>query len=475
VRNSLLATAVAAALTLSAAQASAAPARTATKAELDAMQAQMQALSERLTRLEAANAALQTENSDLKSLVDRRDAETDYLKAQAKDLREEAAVTTNEVSKLKGADWASRIKFKGDLRVRDENIETERVVGTGSTAQVEDAANRNRMRYRLRFGAEAQVTDHSKVVLQLASGEGDPRSTNQTFTNIGSGKPVIIDLAYADWAFMNGGNLVLGKQKYAIWRPGQSLFFDNDFNPEGGAVVFNRGMFFGSAYGWWLQENYSSNPAGNNEDANIFGAQAGVKFPLFGGETRLAVQYYDCGACQNNNPFWQPTTGSQNAFGNTTITQGSGSSAIQVLKYDYNVIELAAEMGLTLFDLPFVAWVDYAQNMANDVEYNEAWNAGVFLGKASNRRTWEAGVLYQSMDKDAMFAQMIDSDFANGNTDGDGWGFRAGYAPVKNIVLNATYYLNTLNKDVAPVSGPTYEIGKDLNYDRLQLDVNYKF
>jgi len=28
---------------------------------------------------------------------------------------------------------------------------------------------------------------------------------------------------------------------------------------------------------------------------------------------------------------------------------------------------------------------------------------------------------------------------------------------------------------VAPVSGPTYEIGKDLDYDRLQLDVNYKF
>ena len=79
------------------------------------------------------------------------------------------------------------------------------------------------------------------------------------------------------------------------------------------------------------------------------------------------------------------------------------------------------------------------------------------------------------MDKDALFAQMIDSDFANGNTDGEGWGFRAGYAPVKNIVLNATYYINNLNKDVAPVSGPTYEIGKDLNYDRLQLDVNYKF
>jgi hypothetical protein len=473
VRNSLLATAVAAALMLSAAQASAAPAKTATKAELDAMQAQMRALSERLTRLEAANAALQTENSDLKSLVDRRDAETDYLKAQTKELREEGAVASNEIGKLKGADWAARIKLKGDLRIRDEMIATQRIVGTGATATVEDAADRNRMRFRARFGAEAQVTDNSKVVFQLASGDGDPRSTNQTFTNVGSGKGVYIDLAYADWTFMNGGNLVLGKQKYAIWRPGQSLFFDNDFNPEGGALVFNRGMFFGSAYGWWLQENYNSNPAGNNEDANIFGAQAGVKFPLFGGETRVAAQYYDCGACQYNNPFWNAPA--NNSYGNTTITQGSGASAIQVLKYDYNVLELSAEMGMTLFELPFSLWADYAQNMADDVEYDQAWAVGAYLGKASNRRTWEAGVLYQSLDKDALFAQLIDSDYAGGVTDSEGWAMRFGYAPVKNITLNATYFINTLNKDVAPVSGPTYEVGKDLDYDRLQLDVNYKF
>ncbi len=84
-------------------------------------------------------------------------------------------------------------------------------------------------------------------------------------------------------------------------------------------------------------------------------------------------------------------------------------------------------------------------------------------------------MLYQSMDKDAMFAQMIDSDFANGTTDGDGWGFRAGYAPVKNIVLNATYYINTLTRTWRRSAGRRTRFGKDLNYDRLQLDVNYKF
>jgi hypothetical protein len=37
------------------------------------------------------------------------------------------------------------------------------------------------------------------------------------------------------------------------------------------------------------------------------------------------------------------------------------------------------------------------------------------------------------------------------------------------------FMMSRTNKDVAQVSGPGYEIGKDLNYDRLQLDVNYRF
>jgi regulator of replication initiation timing len=482
VRTTLLATAVAAALTLAAVEASAAPGSAATKAEIQAMQAQMEALAARLGKLEAANTALQAENSELKSVVERRDAETDYLKAQTKDLREEGAVASNELSKLKGADWASRIKFKGDFRMRDENIETQRVVvpTTGPLPrlpQVEDAADRNRARFRARFGFDATVTDTVKATFRLASGDGDPRSTNQTLTNIASPKQIWIDQVYTDWNFMNGGNFVLGKQPYPFFRPGLSLFYDNDFNPEGAAVKLDRGMFFGSAYWWWLQENYNASPTGNNEDANLWGVQGGLKFALLGGETKLAAMYYSCGACENNNPFWNaPSSGTAgtNSYGNTTILQGTGTTAINVLKYGYDVLELSAQMDLTVFDLPLSLWVEWAQNQASDVEYDTAYNVGFLLNKASNAKTWEFAALWQEMDKDAMYAQMIDSDFGGGNTDTSGWVFRAGYAPVKNIVLNATYFLNEINKDVPPVTNPANTF-TGLDYDRLMLDVNYKF
>ncbi len=477
-RTTLLATAVAAALTLAAVEASAAPGSAATKAEIQAMQAQMEALAARLSKLEAANTALQAENSELKSVVERRDAETDYLKAQTKDLREEGAVATNELSKLKGADWASRIKFKGDFRMRDENIETERVVvNSAKVPEVQDAADRNRARYRARFGFDATVTDTVKATFRLASGDGDPRSTNQTMTNIASPKQIWIDQAYTDWNFMNGGNLVLGKQPYPFFRPGQSLFYDGDFNPEGAAVKLDRGMFFGSAYWWWLQENYNASPSGNNEDANLWGLQGGLKFALLGGETKVAASYYSCGACKNNNPFWNaPSSGTAgtNSYGNTTILQGTGTTAINVLKYGYDVLELSGEMGLTVFNMPLVVFADWAQNMASDVEYDTAYNVGFMLNKASNAKTWEFGAMWQEIDKDALFAQMIDSDFGGGNTDTSGWVLKAGYAPVKNITLNATYFINEINKDVPPSTTPANNF-TGLNYDRWQLDVNYKF
>ena len=41
--------------------------------------------------------------------------------------------------------------------------------------------------------------------------------------------------------------------------------------------------------------------------------------------------------------------------------------------------------------------------------------------------------------KDALFGQWLDSDFGNGSTDADGWVLKAGYAPVRNFTMNATY------------------------------------
>jgi hypothetical protein len=422
------------------------------RAEVDALRAQMQALAARLDQLEASNARLQGENAELQALADRREAETDYLQAQTKELREQTATNTAEVAKVKGSDWASRIRARGDFRYRHERITGDRDVD----GVAKDAATRDRQRIRARLGFDAAVTDMVKATLLLATGADDPRGTNQTLGGTSSRKQIALDLAYADWRFAPGSNAVLGKQPYPVWRAQHSLFLDSDVNPEGGALRFARDRYFVNAYGYWVSEQYSSDPAGENSDTSIFGLQAGTKFAAFGGETVLAANYYACGACKDHSPLY-----GNNANGNTTYRVGT----VNVLQYGYEILDLGAQVGTRVFDVPLTLTAGYAQNFAEDVEYDTAWALGAYLGKAGDPRTWEAGVTWQSIDKDALFGQIVDSDFGNGQTDSEGWVFRGGYAPVKNILFNATYYLNTVNKDV----------GTELDFTRLQLDVNFRF
>ena len=67
-------------------------------------------------------------------------------------------------------DWARNIKWKGDLRYRNESFDIE---GTSS--------DRVRDRLRVRFGLEAKVSPTLLVGIEVATGEGrDPRSTNST-------------------------------------------------------------------------------------------------------------------------------------------------------------------------------------------------------------------------------------------------------------------------------------------------------
>ena len=43
--------------------------------------------------------------------------------------------------------------------------------------------------------------------------------------------------------------------KQPFFKPGQSLFWDNDINPEGLALSFNRGIWFGTRVQLLAQRN----------------------------------------------------------------------------------------------------------------------------------------------------------------------------------------------------------------------------
>lgn len=454
----MIAAAVAAALSLPAA------AQAASSDDLAQIREQLQGLMQRVDKLEQENQALKSENQQLQADSDKLKAEGDYLKAETKGLRKDAATNSAAVSAVKGTDWASKVAVKGDMRYRYEGISDESL----NTSGVQNTADRYRDRIRARLSVEAKATDSILVGIGLTTTENnDPRSGNQTLSGTFTKKAVELDLAYFDWKFASWGDLIGGKMKQPFFKPAQSTYFwDNDITPEGLAISFNSGIWFGTAYNYWISE--VSGPENTvTADSSIAGAQVGVKLPIGASTLTLAAHYYDLSAGQGRRNIFFNCSATSNgcANGNTTI----GAAGAGVLAFDYEIGELAAEFTTNLGTLPLTLWGQYAENQDPD-DLNTAWFAGFRFGTASNARTWELGAAYGIIEKDAVFAQLIDSDFAGGVSDSEGWVLRAGYVPVRNWTLNATYFMNKLNRDRANSAAQT-----DVDYDRLQLDFNVKF
>jgi cell division protein FtsB len=458
VKNLMIAAAVAAALSQLPAGAQAASPN-----DLAEIREQLQGLMQRVDRLEQENQALKAENAELKAQDEEIKAEGDYLKAEARGLRKDAATSSAAVAAVKGADWAGRVTVAGDIRYRYEAISDDTV----SNAAGLKTADRYRDRIRARVNAVAKATDTITVGIGFATTEGgDPRSSNQSLTNVFSRKALDLDLAYFDWKFASWGNLVGGKMRHPFVKGAQNLFWDNDLNPEGVAFQFNRGIWFASAYNFWLQE-VSGAENTQTSDPMMHGAQIGARLPFGSSTLTLAAHYYELSSSQGRLTPAAPIFGGA-ANGNSTITVGTNTA----LEFNYEVIDALIQFDTTLGGRPFQVWGEAAQNQ-EDVRANldTAWSAGLVYGRASNPGTWELGAMYQVMEKDAVYAQLIDSDFAAGLSDNEGFAFRFGYAPVRNWALNATYFLNKRNVDVAQNAFS----GLEVDYDRLQLDFNVRF
>ncbi len=419
-----IATSVAVAVALACASAPAAA------AEVDELRAAVQALSQRIEQLESKSKEVEATN----------DRQTDQI-AQARQSVGE---------------WVPRFQWKGDLRYRNENIVQEAVT-----------KDRNRDRIRLRAGFFAKVNDTTRVEVQLASSEGgDPRSSNQTLTGENTRKPIELDLAYAEWSPNAQWKLTGGKMRYPWVRPGQSVLFDGDINPEGVAVNYTTGGFFASTFLNRLEERSAA------AETNMAGGQAGYRFD-FSSTTRLTVgaSYFDLAGAQGKNPFYNASSN-----GNTTTTSLAvcqGAAAAPCLLYDYELYEGFGELTTTVAGKALALYVDYFKNEAADNGLDTAYSAGVMLGRASNPNTWEVGYVYQHVEKDALYGQFIDSDFGGGNTDAEGSILKAGYAFARNWALNLTYFLNDTNMDRSVVVGGRTIFDRD--YKRLQVDLNWRY
>lgn len=450
-------------------------------AEVEALKAQLALLQQRLAALEARQ-LVQTEQ------IQATAAEAEALVSANAEQQEAIDRTTDTLAQTRAnvGEWVGRFQWKGDLRYRNETIDQEYTL-----------TERNRDRIRARLGFFARVNDTVRVEVQATTSEGfDSRSSNQTLTNANSRKALGLDTAYAEWSPRAHWRLTVGKMRYPWVRTG-SYFYDGDVNPEGLALNWQQGTlgFFGSAFYTQLAER------GTQADSHMLGAQFGWRGDVANGtRLTLAAGYFDHGAVEGYNPFLDGSAA--NAYGNTTTTSASicrrGIAAC--LLNDYNILELSGELGMNLAGRPLALFLDVARNSAADAGIvssnptqavpaglDTAYAAGFTWGRVGNPGGWEVGYVWQKVEKDALFGQWVDSDFAAGLTDSRGSALRFAYQFARNWRLNATYILSQTQIDVpfsipggfvADCTGgttPAHCVRSERDYRRLQLDLNMTF
>lgn len=429
-------------------------------AEIDALKQQLAALSAKIDALEKAQ-------SQTKKTSDEAQATADH--------------TADVVAQSKAA-----LSFAGDLRYRNETFDVQYV-----------DKNRQRDRIRARFNANFRVNDTITGQLGLSTGGDDPRSGNQTLDGQNARKTFGLDVAYVTWAPTTELKITAGKQRYSWTRTG-SLFYDNDVNPEGISVNYATGNFFAGVFYDWLSERalaFGNVTTGTNTDSIMFGAQAGYRIPISDTmRLTLAGTYMDYDGVQGYNPFFGGSS-----FGNTTTTSASVCSrtlpaGTACLLSDFDIIEGSADLTASVAGKPLRFFIDYAKNTAAEVNpvahdtLDTAYGTGIQYGAASAAKgTWEVGVLYQKIEKDSLFGQLVDSDFGDGNTDTKGFVIKGAYTVARNWTLNATLFLNELANDVpqtvtvfnetTPALYDTRNITNvfDRDYKRLQVDLNFRF
>jgi len=334
------------------------------------------------------------------------------------------------------SDWADRLSFKGDLRLRYEGIDEE------------GEASRARGRYRARLAVAAEVHPNVKIVMEFASGADDPVSRNVTFDGGFTTKDVGLDLAYVEWAATENLTVYGGKMKNPLYRAGGApLIWDGDLNPEGIAAKFSKGAFFGTAASFSVEERSSSS------DSLLTAVQLGARVEL-GDNLKLTVGagYFAYSNTIGNEPFYNG-----NSKGNSVDIDGN-------YIYEYKDTEVFAQLDTKVGDWPLSVYAQWVSNSETDEE-DSGYAVGARIGAVKAKGDMEFSWTYLDIEADAVIATFNDSDFGGGGTDASGHILKGKYAVSKSISLSGTYFMNDIDRFQ----------GTEHDFNRFQLDVQFSF
>lgn len=351
--------------------------------------------------------------------------------------------------------WLEGLKLAGDLRLRYEY----NGFNWGAT-QGSEKKDRNRARYRLRVGVtKTWLDDQLEVGFRLASGENnDATSTNQSFTQDFSKKPVWIDLAYAKYTpkALKGFSVIGGKM-LRPWLTNE-IFFDSDVNPEGFWAEYKVAKvgpvepFVGAGY-------FVVNESADGEDSTMYIAQAGVKADIAKDvKYTLATNYQE----------WTDYS----ASGATPRGNDSPLSRVP----GFRIISLSNNVDFPVFGRPLNVFADVARNCGegapthNYTGQDNAYAAGIKYGQNKKKGDWSLKYRYAWVEADALPGHFVDSDFGFANRKGHVIGGE--YSLLDSLTVGVNVFLTQ------PVFSPTTTSGSSRTEDMtatVMADLIWKF
>jgi hypothetical protein len=444
------------------------------------------------------------------ALIDKLVAKGVLTAEEAQALRAEADAGFTKAYQAKSGmpNWVTSFKLNGDFRGRFE----------GFYAGDPSFVDRNRFRYRLRFGATAVMLDNIEVGLRLTSSEaasgggsgGDPISGNTTFQDNGSKKFVFIDLAYGKWAAIKtptfSSTAIIGKMENPFVF--SDMVFDGDYTPEGIALQFAYNLTPNHAIKL-IGAGFALDEIGNNSrDPYLVGAQlrwdarwsskiqssAGAALLNIMSEERLGASTANAtisvdgsGNFVTNAPVTTWTVPNQN--GGNTRGGAPGFNLVNnftPLVGDASVTYWLEEFPMYRGAFPIKLAGEYMYNFPGPSDANKAYSLGVTFGKAGRKGLWEVGYRWKELESDAWYEELVDSDFgsfyraSSGNRTAGGTvpGYipgtnirghivKASYSPYDSWALNVTWFRTETINEVP--------VGSYRHMHRLQVDTVWKF
>ncbi len=332
--------------------------------------------------------------------------------------------------------WIDTVDWNGDLRLRYEGID--------EAGHVE----RNRFRFRGRFGFASELSNKLQFSVRLATSDGNPVSTNLDFGEGFSSKDIAIDRVFITWNALNVLDIAVGKMGRPWFRAGgNALLWDSDLNPEGVKAKWSSRIFFVNVGTFVVDERSES------DDSLLHSVQAGLD-KRFSERSRLlfSAAYFDYTNTIGNPPFYR-----DQAKGNSVDADGN-------FIYDYDILEVSAEYATVIANRPVSIYGVWAQNTAIDIQ-DTAFAVGVIFGVVDAPGKMEFSYAWYDTEADAVMGIFTDSDFGGGNTDSRGHLIKARYGVNKYIALNGTFIISEIEM---------FRNNRH-DYNRVQLDIEFLF